>query len=131
MKIEVSQIPKTLSETWPGQFNIFSWMEFVTAIPQAISVVTTYKENGLANACPQSWTLYSGDGDGYYVVFSVIKRAHTYKNILRKKEFVVNFPVRTSSGNAWTPSRTTTRIPTRLPLPGLPSNRPWPSMLPG
>ncbi len=54
--------------------------------------MTTYKEGNIPNACPQAWTLYSGDGAGYYVIFSVIKRAHTYKNILREKEFVVNFP---------------------------------------
>lgn len=96
MKIEIDHLPENFKDTWPGpgpgQFEICSWVEFVTAIPQAISVVTTYKENGLSNACPQAWTLYSGDGDGFYIIFSVMKRTHTYKNILRDKEFVVNFP---------------------------------------
>jgi len=92
MKMEISQLPENFKETWPGQFSIFSWVEFVTAIPQAISVVTTYKENGLPNACPQSWTTYTGDGTGYHVIFSLMNTTHTYKNILREKEFAVNFP---------------------------------------
>jgi flavin reductase (DIM6/NTAB) family NADH-FMN oxidoreductase RutF len=94
MKIEISQKPDYFKSPpeWPEKYDIVSWVEFVTAIPQAISVVTTYKENGLPNACPQAWTLYSGDGAGYYIIFSVMKRTHTYKNILREKEFVMNFP---------------------------------------
>ena len=92
MKIEISQMPENFQETWPGQYNIFSWIDFVAAIPQAISVVTTYKENGLSNTCLQAWTTYTGDDAGYYVIFSVMKKTHTYKNIRRDKEFVVNFP---------------------------------------
>jgi flavin reductase (DIM6/NTAB) family NADH-FMN oxidoreductase RutF len=92
VKIEISSLPGNFKETLPGWFNLISWVEFVTAIPQAISVVTTYKEGNIPNACPQAWTLYSGDGAGYYVIFSVLKRTHTYKNILRDREFVVNFP---------------------------------------
>ena len=94
MKLEIGQIPDSLQETWPGQFKIFSWIEFVAAISQAISVITTYKENGLTNACPQAWTTYTGDGAGYYVIFSLMNTTHTYQNILREKEFVVNFPSR-------------------------------------
>ena len=92
MKLEISQLPGNFQETWPGQLSIFSWIEFVTAIPQAISVITTYKEGNIPNACPQSWTTYTGDDAGYYVVFSLMNTNHTYKNILREEEFVVNFP---------------------------------------
>ena len=96
MKMEITQKPEYFQDTWPGtgpgQFEVFSWVEFVAAVPQAISVITTYKENGLANACPQAWTTYTGDGDGYFVIFSLMNTTHTYKNILREKEFVVNFP---------------------------------------
>ena len=92
MKLEISQLPDNFQETWPGQLTIFSWIEFVTAIPQAISVITTYKEGNIPNACPQSWTTYTGDDAGYYVVFSLMNTNHTYKNILREEEFVVNFP---------------------------------------
>ena len=59
MKIEISQIPENFKETWPEQFKIFSWTEFVTAIPQAISVVTTYKENGLPN---YGWKIFEWTG---------------------------------------------------------------------
>jgi flavin reductase (DIM6/NTAB) family NADH-FMN oxidoreductase RutF len=92
VKLEIDRIPESFKETWPGQFKIFSWMEFVTAIPQAISVITTYKDNGLTNACPQAWTTYTGDEGGYYVIFSLMNTTHTYQNILREKEFAVNFP---------------------------------------
>ena len=92
MKSEFSTIPPGLKETWPGQFNIFSWIETVAAIPQAISVVTTRKENGLSNACPEAWATYTGDEGGYYVIFSLMNTTHTYANILRENEFVVNFP---------------------------------------
>jgi flavin reductase (DIM6/NTAB) family NADH-FMN oxidoreductase RutF len=92
VKLEIGRNTESFKETWPGQFKIFSWMEFVTAIPQAISVITTNKENGLTNACPQAWTTYTGDEGGYYVIFSLMNTTHTYQNILREKEFVVNFP---------------------------------------
>jgi flavin reductase (DIM6/NTAB) family NADH-FMN oxidoreductase RutF len=94
MKIEINRLPENFKPPaiWPEKFDIVSWVEFVTAIPQAISVVTTYKENDIPNACPQAWTLYSGDGAGYYIIFSIMKRTHTYTNILRNKEFVFNFP---------------------------------------
>ena len=92
MKTEISSIPPSFKESWPGQFKIFSWMEFVAAIPQAISVVTTRKENGLSNACPEAWATYTGDEGGFFVIFSLMNTTHTYTNILREKEFVVNFP---------------------------------------
>ena len=92
MKHELNARPDCFIETWPGQYEVFSWMEFVTAIPQAISVITTWKEGRIPNACLQAWTTYAGDGGGYYVVFSIMNNNHTYKNILRDKEFVVNFP---------------------------------------
>ena len=66
--------------------------ELVTAIPQAMSVITTRKEGRIPNACLQAWTTYTGDADGYYVILSILNRHHTYKNILRDKDFVVNFP---------------------------------------
>ena len=92
MKHELNARPDCFKETWPGQYDVFSWMEFVTAIPQAISVITTWKEGRIPNACLQAWTTYAGDGGGYYVIFSIMNNNHTYKNILRDKEFAVNFP---------------------------------------
>ena len=92
MKHELSVQPECFKETWPRQYEVFSWIEFITAIPQAISVITTWKEGRIPNACLQAWTTYTGDGGGYYVIFSIMNNNHTYKNILRDKEFAVNFP---------------------------------------
>ena len=92
MKYELNSKPNNFKETWPGQFNIFSWIENVTAIPQAISIITTWKEGRIPNACLQAWTTYLGDGGGYYVIFGIGNKNHTYKNIMRDKDFVVNFP---------------------------------------
>jgi len=93
MKIELGiQKPSNLIEKWPGQYNIFSWMEYVTTIPQPLFLVTTYKENGMPNACFQAWSTYTGEGNNYFVVFSILKSHHTYHNILRNKEFCINFP---------------------------------------
>lgn len=92
MKYELSPGSVDFKETWIRQSRIFSWIEYVSAIPQAISVITTWKEKQLPNACLQAWTMYSGDADGYYVIFSIMNDTHTYKNILRDKDFVMNFP---------------------------------------
>lgn len=48
MKKEYSKIPDSMKnmETYG-----FSWMDFVTAIPSPLFVVTTYKSNGKPNAC--------------------------------------------------------------------------------
>lgn len=92
MKHELSAQPASFKETWPKQYSIFSWIEFVASIPQAIMVITTWKEGRLPNACLQAWAMYTGDSGGYYVIFSCMNTNHTYKNILRDKEFVVNFP---------------------------------------
>jgi flavin reductase (DIM6/NTAB) family NADH-FMN oxidoreductase RutF len=103
MKHELNARSDCFKETWPGQYEVFSWMEFVTAIPQAISVITTWKEGRIPNACLQAWTTYVGDGGGYYVIFSIMNNNHTYKNILRDKEFAMNFP---SSNEFWKCSKT-------------------------
>lgn len=92
MKHELSARPECFKETWPGQYQIFSCMEFVAAVPQVISVITTWKEGRIPNACLQAWTTYTGDGGGFYVIFSIMNTNHTYRNIMRDKEFAVNFP---------------------------------------
>lgn len=54
MKREYSTIPKSMSEM---ETYGFSWMEFVTAIPSPLFVVTTYKSNGKPNwdCIDQKW----------------------------------------------------------------------------
>lgn len=92
MKHELNTQPDSFKETWEGQYRIFSWIEYVTAIPQSMSVITTWKESRIPNACLQAWTMYAGDSGGYYVTMAILERYHTYENILRDKEFVMNFP---------------------------------------
>ena len=101
MKHELFTKPASFKEHWPRQYEIFSWIEFLTAIPQAISVITTWKEGHIPNACLQAWTTYTGDSSGYYVISSVMNTNHTYKNILREKDFVVNFPSNKEIAQCW------------------------------
>ena len=92
MKYELSELPESFKATWPGQFRTFSWVEFVAAIPQAISLITTWKEGRIPNACLQAWTMYNGDAGGYFVIFSVMNTTHTCRILSQGKDFAVNFP---------------------------------------
>lgn len=84
--------PEYIREDWEGKWKVFSWLEFVCAIPHVLFMVTTIKENGLANAAFQSWSSFTGEGDNYYIIMSgVMKDTHTYQNIKRDKEFCINF----------------------------------------
>lgn len=90
MKKEYSDIPSSMRkmETYG-----FSWMDFVTAIPSPIFVVTSYKANSKPNACLQSWACFSGSSSGFYAVLSnVNKSGHMYQSITEKGEAVLNFP---------------------------------------
>ena len=42
--------PENFIENWEGKWKVFSWLEFVCAIPHVLFMVTTLKENGLPNA---------------------------------------------------------------------------------
>ena len=92
MKIELCKKPDEFQEIWPGQYKIFSWMEYVTAIPQPIFIITTYKDNRIPNACLHAWATFSGENENYFAIISILRYTHTYKNILREKEFCLNFP---------------------------------------
>jgi len=71
----------------------FSWMDFITAIPSPLMVVTSYKSNGLPNACLQSWATFVGEGDEFYCIMaSVNKDGHMYKTIKEQGDLVINFP---------------------------------------
>lgn len=90
MKKEYSTIPASMAgmETYG-----FSWMEFVTAIPSPLFVVTTYKPNGKPNACLQSWACFNGSPEGFYAILSSVnKNGHLYQSIQETKEAVINFP---------------------------------------
>jgi flavin reductase (DIM6/NTAB) family NADH-FMN oxidoreductase RutF len=93
MKIEIDETrPAHFKEYWPGQYKIFSHFEFASGVPSVLFMITTLKENGKPNACFHAWSAFSGDGGGYFAIMpGLMQHTHTYKNILRDKEFCVNF----------------------------------------
>lgn len=93
MKFEATeQKPAYFREEWPGQYEVFHWFEFVCGIPHPLFMISTCKENGQPNACLHSWSSFVSDGGGFYAVMpGLLCRTHTYQNILRTKEFCVNF----------------------------------------
>ena len=92
MKIEIGNTkPDNFIDRWPGEFRIFSHFEMALGIPHSLFLITTLKENGKSNACFQSWSSFSGDSGGYFAITPVVQTTHTYQNILRTKEFCINF----------------------------------------
>lgn len=93
MKIEVlSHKPEYFKEEWPKQYDIFHWFEFVCGIPHSLFMISTYKENGKPNACLHSWSSFSGDGGDFFAVMpGILRHSHTFENIIRTKEFCINF----------------------------------------
>ena len=92
MKIEIPNgKPENFQDRWPGEFKIFSHYEMALGIPHTLFLVTTLKENGKPNACFQSWSSFSGDCGGYFAITPTLQNTHTYHNILRTKEFCINF----------------------------------------
>ena len=92
MKIEIGSIkPDNFVDRWAGEFRIFSHFEMALGIPHALFLITTLKENGIPNACFQSWSSFSGDSGGYFAITPLLKTTHTYQNIMRTKEFCINF----------------------------------------
>lgn len=90
MKKKYASVPASMAEM---ETYGFSWMEFVTAIPSPLFVVTTYKANGKPNACLQSWACFNGSPQGFYAVLSSVnKSGHLYQSIRETREAVINFP---------------------------------------
>ena len=40
MKKEITAKPDKITESWPGELTVFSWHDFVTAIPSPLFLVT-------------------------------------------------------------------------------------------
>ena len=93
MKIEIgNQKPENFKTYWDGQYDIFSHFEYACGIPSVLFAITTRKENGKPNVNFSGWSSFSGDGKGFYAVMpGVLHHTHTYKNIMRTREFVINF----------------------------------------
>ncbi len=93
MKHEYSVLPSSMAK---ADTYGFSWMEFVTAIPAPLFVVTSYKSNGKPNACMQSWACFNGDTDGthkFYALLSNVKKTgHLYQTVKETGAAVLNFP---------------------------------------
>lgn len=90
MKKEYATFPKSMREM---ETYGFSWMEFVTAIPAPLFVVTSFKSNGKPNACLQSWACFTGGARGFYAILSSVNKAgHLYQTVKEKGEVVLNFP---------------------------------------
>ncbi|MCD4670113.1 MAG: flavin reductase [Actinomycetia bacterium] len=86
------KLPEYFHEDWDGQFRVLPWMAYITAIPHAIFMVTTLKEDGTPNAALEGWSSFTGEGENFFIIMSgIIKNSHTYQNIKRDREFCVNF----------------------------------------
>lgn len=96
MKYLYSEMPETMKGTF-GDFSKsfgFSWKEFVMTVPSPMFLVTTYKSNGLTNACMQSWATFTSanSGNGFYAILaSVNKNGHLYKTLRETNEAAINF----------------------------------------
>lgn len=93
MKLEygIAQ-PPGLVETWPGQYELFSWLEHAASVPTPVFIVTTRKESGLPNANLHSWGILAGGRDHYTSILAMLDHTHTHANILRDGEWYLNFP---------------------------------------
>jgi flavin reductase (DIM6/NTAB) family NADH-FMN oxidoreductase RutF len=84
--------PAQVQEVWPGQYEIFSWIEYAVSIPYPTYLITTGKENGKGNACWHSWGCFSGEGRAYHSVLVLSEAGHTLANVLRTREWCINLP---------------------------------------
>ncbi len=91
MKIEMNTLPEKFKEEWPGELESFSWMDFVTAIPSPIMLITSYKKNGKPNACLQSWSTFVGDSGHFFAIIGSISRfGHLYQTLNETNQCVIN-----------------------------------------
>jgi len=82
--------PAVVSEVWPGQFTVEPWLESLFTLPRVISVITTRKENGASNACPDASGTLIGGGTEYSSLIAVSVNGHTYTNVMREREWCIN-----------------------------------------
>ena len=89
MKRKYNTLPESMRKM---EMYGFHWMEFVTQIPSPLYIITSYKSNGMANACMQSWTTFTGGKNGFYAIVSAVsKYGHLYQTLHETKEAVINF----------------------------------------
>lgn len=89
MKRKYCALPESMSKM---EMYGFHWLEFVAQIPSPLFIITSYKNNGLPNACMQSWTTFSGGKNGFYAIVSAVsKYGHLYQTLHETQEAVINF----------------------------------------
>ena len=91
MKIEISQRPDSYTEYWPGQLEGGNFFGYVCGLPSVLDAITTVKENGKTNVNFHMGAAYISDKSGHYAIVPLGKYCHTYANILRTGEFVINY----------------------------------------
>lgn len=93
MKISVgTRRPAHFKPSYPEEFDLFSHLELCAGIPQALFAITTWKQNGMPNVCPHSWSCFHGDRTAFFAVMGgLYQHTHTYANILREGCFCINF----------------------------------------
>ena len=92
MKIEIGKTkPVNFTEAYPGELSNSSHFECGATVPNVLSLITTLKENGKNNACFYVGTTFAGDAEHYFIILPNLGGPHTGANILRDKEFCVNF----------------------------------------
>lgn len=92
MKIEIeNKIPNNFKEYWPTYYDVFSHYEEALGIPHPLFLITTRKSNGQPNIAFGGWGSFWGDKGGFFALIPVMQKSHTYKNIIRDREFCVNF----------------------------------------
>lgn len=93
MRIELPvNPPVNIKEQWEGQFSVFSYYAFTIDVPYPVFIVTTLKENGLANASLSAWGMAAGSGNEPKFILQVHNYTETRRLIERNGEFVVNYP---------------------------------------
>ena len=93
MKLELPVLPpEHIKEYWEGQFSVFSWYNFVINVPSPVFIITTLKENGLANAALSAWGMMAGSGCEPKFILQVHNYTESRKLIEKNGEFVINYP---------------------------------------
>lgn len=93
MKIELPVIaPSHIKEQWESQFSVFSYYSFVIDVPAPVFIITTLKENGLANAALSAWGMMAGSGKEPKFILQVHNYTESRKLIEQNGEFVINYP---------------------------------------
>ena len=93
MKIDLPIVPPSdVKQGWEGQFQVFSWYNFVINVPTSVFMVTTLKENGLSNVQLNAWGMLIGSGIEPKYILQVMNNSDTLRLIKENKEFVINLP---------------------------------------